>query len=112
WMAVNADQTVDGHPIGIMGPQMGYFDPNLPWEFAVRSTGGTPLDFAGRGIGFGTLPYVLIGRGTDFAWSATSGDSDVIDTRVSRMCNTDGSPASRDDADGDGFPDADGYLYD
>src|SRR3546814_2004402 len=27
------------------------------------------------------------------------------------MCNTDGSQASRDDNDGDGFPDADGYLY-
>jgi acyl-homoserine lactone acylase PvdQ len=112
WMAVNADRTVDGHPIGIMGPQMGYFDPNLPWEFGVRSLGGTAMDFNARGMAFGTLPYVLIGRGTDYAWSATSGDSDIIDTRVSKMCNLDGSPASRDDADGDGFPDADGYLYD
>ncbi|HVT36557.1 MAG TPA: penicillin acylase family protein, partial [Nevskiaceae bacterium] len=112
WMAVTADRTADGHPIGIMGPQMSYFQPNLPWEFAVHSTGGTPLDFDGRGMGFGTLPFILIGRGTDYAWSATSGDSDVIDTRVSKLCNMDGSTPSRDDANGDGFPDADGYLYD
>ncbi|HZR34362.1 MAG TPA: penicillin acylase family protein [Nevskia sp.] len=110
WMAVNASNTVDGHPIGVMGPQMGYFEPNLPWEFAVHSTGGTAVDFDARGMAFGTLPYVLIGRGVDFAWSATSNDSDIIDTRVSRMCRMDGSKPTG--AIVDGFPDADGYLYD
>jgi len=110
WMAVNASNTVDGHPIGVMGPQMGYFEPNLPWEFAVHSTGGTATDFDARGMAFGTLPYVLIGRGVDFAWSATSNDSDIIDTRVSKMCNMDGSKPTG--AIVNGFPDADGYLYD
>src|SRR3546814_2074269 len=57
------------------------------------------------------LPYIVIGHGLDFAWSPTSASSDFTDTRVSKMCNTDGSQASRDDNDGDGFPDADGYLY-
>jgi acyl-homoserine lactone acylase PvdQ len=110
WMAVNADRTVDGHPIGVMGPQMSYYDPNLPWEFAVHSSGGSALDFDGRGMAFGTLPYVLIGRGVDFAWSATSNDSDIIDTRVSKMCNLDGSKPSLTLVNG--FPSADGYLYD
>ncbi|HWU69275.1 MAG TPA: penicillin acylase family protein [Stenotrophobium sp.] len=110
WMAVNADRTTDGHPIGVMGPQMGYFEPNLPWEFAVHSTGGTATDFDARGMAFGTLPYVLIGRGVDYAWSATSNDSDIVDTRVSKMCNMDGSQPTG--AIVNGFPDADGYLYD
>ncbi|MGH8461639.1 MAG: penicillin acylase family protein [Stenotrophobium sp.] len=110
WMAVNADRTADGHPIGVMGPQMGYFQPNLPWEFAVHSTGGTATDFDARGMAFGTLPYVLIGRGVDYAWSATSNDSDIVDTRVSKMCNLDGSKPTG--AIVNGFPDADGYLYD
>jgi acyl-homoserine lactone acylase PvdQ len=111
FIAVNASQTSDGHPIAVMGPQTGYFVPQLLWEVALKSTGGTPLDFAGRGVSF-LLPYIEIGHGASFAWSATSGESDIIDVRVSKMCNLDGSAPSRNDANGDGFPDADGYLFD
>ena len=112
FIAVNGSETASGHPIAVMGPQASYFVPQLLWEVSIQSNGGTPQDFAGRGIVFADLPYINIGRGADFAWSATSGSSDLIDTRVSRMCNLDGSAASRDDANDDGFPDADGYLYD
>lgn len=112
FIAVTGSQTASGHPIAVMGPQASYFVPQLLWEVSIQSNGGTPQDFAGRGIVFADLPYLNIGRGLDYAWSATSGGSDLIDTRVSRMCNLDGSPASRDDGDGDGFPDADGYLHD
>lgn len=110
WMAVTAANTVDGHPIGVMGPQMGYFQPHILWEFAVHSTAGTPTDFDGRGMGVVGIPYVLIGRGIDYAWSATSNDSDMIDTRVSKMCNMNGSTPSLKLVNG--FPSADGYLYD
>ena len=110
WIGVNASETVDGHPLAIMGPQTSYYVPQLLWEFAVTSHGGTVLDFDGRGIDFAMLPYIEIGRGVDYAWSATSGDSDLVDTRVSLMCNLDGSRPSL--ILGDGFPGADGYLYD
>jgi acyl-homoserine lactone acylase PvdQ len=112
YLAVNGSQTASGHPIAVMGPQASYFVPQLLWEVAIKSNGGTDLDFAGRGVVFGNLPYINIGRGLDYAFSATSGSSDLVDIRVSRMCNLDGTPASRDDANGDGFPDADGYLVD
>ncbi|MFA5939077.1 MAG: penicillin acylase family protein [Sinimarinibacterium sp.] len=111
WIAVTASQTQSGHPIMVGGPQTGYFMPQLLWEAAVVSRGGTPFEFAARGISTVNLPYIVIGRGLDFAWSPTSAGSDFTDTRVSKLCNTDGTPASRDDADADGFPDADGYLY-
>jgi acyl-homoserine lactone acylase PvdQ len=114
FIAVTASQARDGHPIAVMGPQTSYFVPQLLWEVALHSSGGTPQDFDGRGIVFGNLPYIEIGRALDYAWSATSGDSDLTDVRVSKMCNlptTAGAP-SRDDANGDGFPDADGYLFD
>ncbi|MDI3259634.1 MAG: penicillin acylase family protein [Sinobacteraceae bacterium] len=110
WIGVTAAHTATGHPIAVMGPQTSYFVPQLLWEFAVRSHGGTTLDFDGRGIDFAMLPYIEIGRGIDYAWSATSGESDLIDTRVSKMCNTDGSQPTG--AIVNGFPDADGYLYD
>lgn len=85
--------------------------PQLLWEAAVVSRGNTAFEFAARGVTTVNLPYIVIGRGIDFAWTPTSAGSDFTDTRVSRLCNTDGSAPTRDDADGDGFPDSDGYLY-
>lgn len=111
WIAVNADQTASGHPIAVMGPQTGYDNPQLLWEAAVVSKGGTKFDLASRGISTVNLPYIVIGHGLDFGWSPTSAGSDFTDTWVSKLCNTDGTPASRDDANGDGFPDADGYVH-
>jgi acyl-homoserine lactone acylase PvdQ len=110
WMAITAANTEDGHPIGVMGPQASYYQPQLFWEYSVKSTGGSPTDLVGRGIAFGAIPYILIGRGVDYAWSATSNDSDLVDTRVSKMCNMDGSAPSLTLVNG--FPSADGYLYD
>lgn len=111
WILAGADQSLSGVPILVGGPQTGYFQPQLLWEAAVVSVGGTDLDIAARGISTVNLPYVTIGRGRDFAWAPTSASSDFTDVRVSRMCNTDNSTASRNDVDGDGFPDADGYLF-
>jgi len=111
WIAINGSLTASGHPILVGGPQTGYNVPQLLWEAAVVSKGGTPLELAARGISTVNLPYVVIGRGLDFAWTPTSATGDIQDTRVSTLCNTNGSPASRDDGNGDGFPDADGYLY-
>jgi acyl-homoserine lactone acylase PvdQ len=122
WIAASGSETESGHPIMVAGPQTGYFQPQLLWEAAVFSKGGTPMDVAARGISTVNLPYIVIGRGLDFAWSPTSAGSDFTDTRVSKLCNLAGSPLgatpSRDDtknngsgaAGADGFPDADGYL--
>src|SRR5262249_35419223 len=43
-----------------------------------------------RGVIFpGSGPYVEIGRGSDFAWSATSSGSDVMDQYVEELCGDD-----------------------
>jgi hypothetical protein len=109
FLAVTANQTTSGHPIAVMGPQTSYYEPQLIWEVAIHSDGGTPLDFDGRGIVFGHLPYIEIGHTPTFAWSATSGGSDLTDVRVSKTCNLNGTPTS---LDASGFPLADGYLFD
>src|SRR3546814_5012298 len=49
-------------------PQTGYYNPQLLWEAAVVSHGGTPYEFAARGITTVNLPYIVIGHGLDFAW--------------------------------------------
>ncbi len=48
-----------------------------------------------RGATFpGLSLYVLLGRGKDFAWSATSGESEEVDTRAEKLCEPDSSPPS------------------
>lgn len=111
WLAVAGSETQSGHPIMVGGPQASYFNPQLLWEAAVISREGSPLDLAARGISTVNLPYIVIGRGLDFVWIPTSAGSDFTDTRVSRLCNRDGAPPAREDRNGDGFPDADGYVF-
>ena len=44
-----------------------------------------------RGAAFaGVSPYVLLGRGQDYAWSATSAGQDIIDTFAEKLCEPDG----------------------
>ncbi|MGB0212120.1 penicillin acylase family protein [Algiphilus sp.] len=112
-VVVAASRTRENAPIAVFGPQASYFAPQLLWEVAIKSGGDDPgpLDFNGRGVVFGDLPYINIGRGPDHAWSATSGNSDLVDVRVSKLCNTDGTPATRE-TDDNGTLLADGYLVD
>jgi acyl-homoserine lactone acylase PvdQ len=91
WLAVTANRSATGHPIAVMGPQVSYFSPEILLEEDIHAPG-----FNARGAAFpGISQYVLLGRGRDFAWSATSGESDMIDTRAERLCNPNGSPATR-----------------
>ena len=84
---VSADRSADGHPVAVFGPQTGYFAPQLLTEQAVVAPG-----IRARGVSFaGTSVVVQLGRGVDYAWSATSAGSDLVDTVVARLCEPDGS---------------------
>lgn len=85
-LLVSGEHTASGHPLAVFGPQTSYFVPQLLLEMSVH--GG---DINTRGMTFTGLPYVVIGRGPDFAWSATSGNSDLTDVRVLRLCAPNGS---------------------
>jgi acyl-homoserine lactone acylase PvdQ len=88
WLAVDAAHAEGGVPVGVMGPQVGYFSPEILMEMALH---GPTID--ARGATFpGISLSVLLGRGIDFAWSATSGNSDLVDLRAERLCEPDGSP--------------------
>ncbi|MDT0618203.1 penicillin acylase family protein [Salinisphaera sp. P385] len=89
-LLVGGEHTASGNPIAVFGPQTSYFTPQLLVEMAVH--GG---DLHTRGMTFAGLPYVVIGRGVDFAWSATSGSSDLTDVRAVRLCAAEtGAPRS------------------
>ncbi len=92
WLGVTADRSATGHPIAVMGPQVAYWSPEILLEEDIHAPG-----FNARGAAFpGISQYVLLGRGRDFAWSATSGESDMIDTRAEPLCEPDGSQPTVD----------------
>jgi acyl-homoserine lactone acylase PvdQ len=87
---IGAEHTADGHPLAVFGPQTGYYAPQLLTEQAVVAPG-----IRARGVSFaGTNLVVQLGRGTDYAWSATSANSDNVDTVVVRLCDPAGGEAS------------------
>jgi acyl-homoserine lactone acylase PvdQ len=89
-LLVGADRTTTGHPLTVFGPQTGYYAPQLLTEQVLEGPG-----VKARGVSFaGTQLVVQLGRGVDYAWSATSASNDNIDTVVERLCTTDGSPVT------------------
>jgi acyl-homoserine lactone acylase PvdQ len=83
WLAVTRRFAAAHHPIAVMGPQTGYFSPEILMEEDIHGPG---IDAAGAAFP-GISLYVLLGRGRDYAWSATSGESDIVDIRAERLCN-------------------------
>ena len=87
-LLVGAAHSVTGHPIAVFGPQVGYFAPQILIQEDLHSP-----NVAAEGAAFpGTSFVVELGRGPDFAWSATSAGSDVVDQRLELICNPAGGP--------------------
>ena len=83
-LLVGAKKSATGHPLFVAGPQVGYFFPELFAEMELTGAG-----FDVRGAVFPGVPLVLIGRGPDFAWSATSSQADNLDLFVETLCGDD-----------------------
>ena len=87
-LLVSAAESESGHPVAVIGPQVAYFMPQILVEVDLH---GPDIDAQGAAFA-GVSPYVLLGRGQDFAWSATSAGQDIIDTFAEKLCEPDGSP--------------------
>jgi acyl-homoserine lactone acylase PvdQ len=83
-LLVGSKRSETGHPLFVAGPQVGYFFPEFFAEMELAGAG-----FAVRGAVFPGVPLVLIGRGPDFAWSATSSQADNLDLFVETLCDDD-----------------------
>ena len=82
---VGAEKSATGKPFFVAGPQVGYFYPQVLMEIDAHGGG---IDT--RGATFpGAGPYVELGRGIDFSWSATSAGNDNIDIFVEELCGDD-----------------------
>lgn len=84
-LLVSAKRSATGHPLFVAGPQVGYFFPGILMELDLHGGGLDARGAAFPGVSF----YVLIGRGKDYAWSATSAGSDVVDEYVETLCGDD-----------------------
>ena len=82
-LLVDGAHSADGHPIAVMGPQVGYYTPQILMEEDLHAP-----DFDAEGVAFpGTNFIVELGRGRNFAWSATSANTDNVDQVAERICN-------------------------
>ena len=83
-LLIGASRSATGHPLFVAGPQGGYFFPQFFLEADLHGGG-----FDVRGVIFPGVPFVVIGRGADFAWSATSSLADNIDLFAETLCGGD-----------------------
>jgi acyl-homoserine lactone acylase PvdQ len=91
-LVVSGAESASGHPLAVFGPQVAYFSPEILMEQDVHAPG---ID--ARGAAFaGVNLYVQLGRGQDYAWSATSAGQDITDTFALELCEPDGRAATID----------------
>ena len=91
-LVVAGRESASGHPLAVFGPQVGYFAPQVLVEQDVHAPG---ID--ARGAAFpGINLYVQMGRGPDYAWSATSAGQDVTDTFAVDLCDPGGAAPAKE----------------
>lgn len=91
-LVVSGAHTASDNPVAVFGPQTGYFAPQLLMLQELQGPG-----LSARGASFaGISMYVLLGRGQDYAWSATTSAQDVIDTYAVQLCEPGGGTPTRE----------------
>jgi acyl-homoserine lactone acylase PvdQ len=93
-LVVSGQYTESGHPVAVFGPQTGYFAPQLLILQELQGPGISARGASFAGISF----YVLLGRGQDYSWSATTSAQDIIDTYAVDLCDPTGKPVTKDSA--------------
>jgi acyl-homoserine lactone acylase PvdQ len=94
-IVVAGKNTKTHHPIAVFGPQVSYFSPQILSEEEINTPG-----YHAEGASFPGTGVVELGRGVDYAWSATSSGTDIIDQRLEKVCAPNG-----------GKPTAHGHFY-
>jgi acyl-homoserine lactone acylase PvdQ len=92
WLIVAPEASADGTSLAVMGPQLGYFYPEIVMQVHLRGPG---IEAQGAAVP-GLAMYLLIGRTQDYAWSLTSAGLDVRDVFAEELCEPDGSAPRRE----------------
>ena len=84
-------RSASGNSLAVMGPQLGYYYPEIVQQVDLHGPG---IDAQGAAVP-GLAMYILIGRTKDYAWSLTSANHDVRDVYAEQLCEPDGSTPTR-----------------
>jgi hypothetical protein len=91
WLTVAPDASVNRTSLAVMGPQLGYYYPEIVQQIHLSGPG---IEAQGAAVP-GLAMYLLIGRTEDYAWSLTSANQDVRDVYAEVLCEPDGSAPTR-----------------
>jgi acyl-homoserine lactone acylase PvdQ len=81
-LLIGAKRSASGKPLFVAGPQVGQYYPQIMLELDLAGGG-----YRARGAAFPGISFaILLGRGIDYAWSATSAGSDLVDEYVETLC--------------------------
>ena len=83
---VAPDRSATGNTLAVMGPQLGYYYPEIVQQMDLHGPGINAQGAAVPGLAM----YILIGRTQNYAWSLTSAGHDVRDVFAERLCEPDG----------------------
>ncbi|HEX5095805.1 MAG TPA: penicillin acylase family protein, partial [Acidimicrobiia bacterium] len=99
FLVVDPKRSATGNTLAVMGPQLGYYYPEIVQQIHLVGPGYEAQGAAVPGMAM----YILIGRTHDYAWSLTSANHDVRDVFAEQLCEPDGSAPTRA---------SDHYLFD
>jgi acyl-homoserine lactone acylase PvdQ len=91
WLLTSPDRSASGNTLAVMGPQLGYYYPEIVQQIHLSGPG---IEAQGAAVP-GLAMYILIGRAEDYAWSLTSAGHDVRDVYAEKLCEPDGSAPTR-----------------
>ena len=92
FLIVNDPQSVNGTNLAVMGPQLGYYYPEIVMQVHLSGPGIEAQGAAAPGFAM----YILIGRTRDYAWSLTSASHDVRDVFAEVLCDPEGGEVTRE----------------
>ena len=86
FLVVSPDRSATGNTLATMGPQLGYYYPEIVQQMDLHGPGINAQGAAVPGLAM----YILIGRTKNYAWSLTSAGQDVRDVYAERLCEPGG----------------------
>lgn len=92
FLIVDSARSASGANLAVMGPQLGYYYPEIVMQIHLSAPG---IEAQGAAVP-GMSMYLLLGRTRDYAWSLTSASQDVRDVYAEVLCNPDGSEPTRE----------------
>jgi acyl-homoserine lactone acylase PvdQ len=82
WQLVAPGRSATRRPLAVMGPQLGYYYPEIVYQEHLQGPGVNAQGVAASGLGL----YMLIGRTRNYAWSLTSAGNDNEDVFAEKLC--------------------------